>query len=430
MRSAPALVFLCLLDGLLQGEEVSIKVAKGVGAADLVQSTHRATGLPILYPQDALAKTTVPARIDISLPRANAFDFLEFALATCRLEARRYPSGSAGIRPLAVVLAESSLVTDFRLTGLDLPLAFDRGPATWRTEADLENSLSKASVRGLLDRLSSGPPAERAEAARLLGYVGPRSADVTLALTGALQHEEAAPCAAWALTRCGHLARPAIPALKQAIQRWGARHADAFQHAVKQIERSLHPALLDPALARETAPERFKVRLETSRGPIEIEVKRAWSPRGADRFYNLVKIGFYDGAAFYRVVKGFVAQFGKHPDPRVNRAWNKATIQGEPSQQPNLFGYVTFAKTNDPDSRGTEVFINLKDNAHLDQAQSGFAPIGQVVDGMKVAEKLYGGYGDRPQPGRIHYDGDKYLRSNFPELDYIRRAVIVEPAKK
>ena len=427
MRSALALVLLC---GLLLGEEVSIKVAKGVGAADLVRNTHRATGLPILYPPEALAETAVPARIDVSLPRRNAFDFLEFALATCRLQARRYPSGSEGIPPLAVVLAESSLVTDFRLTGLDLPLAFDRGPATWRTQADLAGSLSAASVRALRDRLSSGAPAERAEAARLLGYVGPRSADVTLALTAALQHEEAASCAAWALARCGHLARPAIPALKQAIQRWGARHADAFQRAVKEIERSLHPAMLDPALARETAPERFTVRLETTRGAIVIDVTRAWSPLGADRFFNLVRIGYYDGAAFYRVVKGFVAQVGKHPDPRVNRAWNKATIRDEPVQQPNLFGYVTFAKTGAPHSRATEVFINLKDNDHLDQAEAGFAPFGRVVDGMKAAEKLYGGYGDRPDASRLHYDGDKYLRSNFPELDYIRRAVIVEPAKK
>jgi len=424
MRSALALVFLC---GLLLGEEVRIKVAKGLGVAGLVQDVYRTTGHPILYAPQALAGKTIPARIDVSVPGANAFDFVVFALATCRLQARRYPSGQSDIRPLTVVLPSSSLVTDFRLTGLDLPLVFDRGPTSWRTDADLAGSLSTETVRNLLHRLASGEPRERVHAARLLGYVGPRSLDVTRALSGALLEEETVPSAAWALARCGHAGRPAIPELKQAIQRWGARHADALQGAVRALEESLHPSLLDPSRARETAPDRFRVRLETTRGEIEIEVTRDWSPHGADRFYNLVRIGFYDGAAFYRVLKGFVAQFGKHPDPRVNRAWYPATIPGEPPQKPNDFGYVTFAKTSDPDSRGTEVFINLKDNDHLNQPQKGFAPIGRVVEGMKVAEKLYGGYGNRPQADRIHFDGDKYLRGNFPELDYIKRAVIVKP---
>lgn len=424
MRSALALVFLC---GLLSGEEVRIEVAKGLGAADLVKNAYRVTGHPILYPPQALAGKAIPARIDVTLPRTSAYDFVVFALSTCRLQARRYPSGSKDILPLAVVLPSSSLVTDFRLTGLDLPLVFDRGPASWRTDADLAGSLSAETVRRLLDRLAASEPAERVHAARLLGYVGPRSPDVARALAAALRHEEVVPGAAWALARCGHAARPVIPELKQAIQRWGAKHADALQGAVRELEESLHQGLLDPSRARETAPDRFRVRLETTRGEIEIEVTRDWSPQGADRFYSLVRIGFYDGTAFYRVLKGFVAQFGKHPDPRVSRAWYRATIRGEPPKRPNDFGYVTFAKTNDPHSRATEVFINLEDNDHLNQPQKGFAPIGRVVEGMKVAEKLYGGYGDRPQANRIHFDGDKYLRANFPELDYIKRAVIVKP---
>ncbi|MHC4970760.1 MAG: peptidylprolyl isomerase [Planctomycetota bacterium] len=426
MRTTSALVFLTCLAGLLHGEDVQIKAAKGVAVADLITQFNRATGQPVLYPAEALRKKTVPARIDVSLPTANVHDFLVFALSTCRLEARLYPSGSDAIRPLAVVLPESSLVTEFRLSGLNLPLAFDRGPGSWRKQADLPGSLTEKTVRALQDQLQEGEPADRARAARLLGYLGPRTPAVAEALAGALQEDGVAPSAAWALSRYGHVARPAIPGLKQAIQRWGARHADALQRAVREIERSLHPSLLDPSRARETAPERFTVRLETTRGPIDIEVTRAWSPLGADRFWNLVKIGFYDGAAFYRVIKGFVAQFGKHSDPRVNQVWSPKKIRGEPPQEPNDYGYVTFAKTNDPHSRSTEVFINLKNNDHLDQPEAGFAPFGRVVKGMKAAEKLYGGYGERPQAGRIHYEGDKYLRDNFPELDYIRRAVLVE----
>jgi peptidyl-prolyl cis-trans isomerase A (cyclophilin A) len=426
MRTTLALV---ILSCLLAADEVQLEVAKGVGATDLITSFNRATGLPVLYPPRALKEKAVPARIDVSLPRANAYDLLVFALSTCNLQARRYPSGGSDIEPLAVVLPESSLVTEFQMTGLDLPLTFDRGPGSWRSGKDLPGSLAKETVRALLDRLGSGAPADRARSARLLGYLGPRSPEVVQTLASQLREEGVVQTAAWALARCGHTARPAVPALQKAIQHWGARHADALQRAVKEIERSLHPALLDPKLARETAPEHFTVRLETTRGKIDIEVTRDWSPKGADRFYNLIRIGYFDGAPFYRVIKGFVAQFGKHPDPRVSRAWYTATIRGEPPQKPNDYGYVTFAKTDDPHSRSTEVFINLEDNNQLDKPQSGFAPFGKVTNGMKVAEKLYGGYGERVQAGRIHYDGVNYLQDNFPELDYIRRAVLVHPEK-
>jgi peptidyl-prolyl cis-trans isomerase A (cyclophilin A) len=420
MRSILALA---CLGGLLLGGEVRIKVAKGLLVADMVSGYHATTGHPVLYPSDALAGRTVPGTLDVTVPRNNAHDFLVFALSTCGLQARRYPSGNADIQPLAVVLPTSSLVTDFRLTGLDLPLVFDRGPAGWRTDADLPGSLSATTTQALLDRLKA---VDGARAAWLLGYLGPRSPEVVGGLVAALGEDGAVPGAAWALARCGHVARPNIPALKQAIQHWGARHADALQRAVRLLENALHPSLLDPSRARETAPERFSVRLETTRGEIEIEVTRAWSPRGADRFYSLVRIGFFDGAPFYRVVRGFVAQFGKHPDPRVSRAWYPATIRDDPPRKANAYGYVTFAKTDDPHSRATEVFINLKDNDHLDKPGSGFAPFGRVVKGMKVAEALCSKYGNQPKANRIHYDGDKYLRRNFPELDYIRQAVVVE----
>ena len=427
MRSLLPLLLLC---GLLAGQEIRIKLEKGITAQELVRAIHRAAGHPILYPPEELAGKALPGTLDVSVPRANAPDFLVFALSTCGLKVHHYPSGSPHVLPLEVVLPSSSLVTDLRLTGLDMALVFDRGPASWRADADLAGSLGASTVRDLTKLLASGEPAARAPAARLLGYFGPRSPEVVGALTAALREEDCVSAAAWALARCGHAAKPAVPDLKKAIQRWGTRHADAIQRAIRELERSLHPSLLDPSRARETAPERFVLRLETTRGEIDIEVTREWSPLGADRFYNLVRIGFFDGAAFYRVIKGFVAQFGKHGDPRVNRAWYKATILDEQPKKPNDYGYVTFAKAKDPHSRSTEVFINLKDNVHLDQPQGGFAPFGRVVKGMKVAEKLYSGYGERPQAGRIHYDGDAYLRGNFPELDYIKRTVLVEMSGK
>jgi peptidyl-prolyl cis-trans isomerase A (cyclophilin A) len=413
--------------GLLAGEEIRIKLAKGIAAEELVRGVHRAAGQAILYAPKELAGKTLPGSLDVAIPRASTPDFLVFALSTCGLRARRYASDSpTSVPALEVVLPESSLATDFRLTGFDLPLVFDRGPASWRSEADLAGSLAAGTVRDLVGRLAAGD----ARAAQLLGYLGPRSPATVGALTAALQDEGCVASAAWALARCGYAGKPAIPALRKAIQRWGTKHADALQGAIRALERSLHPALLDPARARETAPERYVVRLETTRGDIDIEVTRAWSPAGADRFYNLVRIGFFDGVAFYRVIRGFVAQFGKHGDPRVNRAWFNATIRDERPKQANDYGYVTFARGDDPHSRGTEVFINLKDNANLNDPDAGFAPFGRVIGGMKAAEKLHSGYGDLPRAGRIHFDGDAYLRRNFPKLDYIRRTVILEMGGK
>lgn len=428
-RSLLAFALLAWLAPLLHGQEqeVRIEVAKGVAAEDLIAAYNRSTGLAVLYPPQALAEKRVPAQIDVSLPAAHAHDLLVFALSTCELGARRYPSGTDGIQPLTVVLPPSSLVSEFRLTGLDLPIVLDRGPGSWRTEKDLAGSLAKTTVRALLETLATPQdPSDRTRAARLLGYLGPKTPEVAKSLARALVHDEATATAAWALARQGHAGRPHIADLKQAIQRGGAEHADALQRAIREIERSLHPSLLDPKLAKERAPERFTVRLETTKGEIDIEVTRDWSPLGADRFYNLCRIGFYDGAAFYRVIRKFVVQWGKHGDPRVSRAWYRATIPGEPPRKPNDYGYVTFAKTDDPHSRSTEVFINLGDNDNLNHPQKGFAPFGRVTRGMKVAERLCAKYGEQPQAGRIHYDGNRYLERNFPELDYIQRAVVLD----
>ena len=185
-----------------------------------------------------------------------------------------------------------------------------------------------------------------------------------------------------------------------------------------------NPALLSPEKANETAPAVFKVKVVTTKGDMIIQVNRAWSPNGADRFYNLVKIGYFDDVAFFRMVNGFMAQLGIHGDPAVNEKWRPATIQDDPpAGQSNKPGYVTFAKTGAPNSRTTQIFINFGNNAFLDG--QGFTPFGQVVDGTPVLGALNLEYGEAPDQGAIQARGNSYLKSNFPNLDYIKTARIV-----
>ena len=186
--------------------------------------------------------------------------------------------------------------------------------------------------------------------------------------------------------------------------------------------------LLQPRSFAETAPAGFAVRLETTQGDIVIQVTREWAPLATDRFYNLVKAGYYDGIAFHRVLDDFVAEFGIHGDPWVNAAWRQAVMVDEPVRQPNTRGRVTFSK-NTPNSRTVQVFINLKENRSLDD--QGFSPFGEVVEGMDVVEELYSEYGDGPPRGEGVYQamaiarGDEYLNEEFPLLDRIERAVLV-----
>ena len=193
------------------------------------------------------------------------------------------------------------------------------------------------------------------------------------------------------------------------------------------------PPLLDPEQASETAPDRFRVRFETTEGPFVVEVRRKWAPRGADRFYNLVKLGYFDGATFFRVIDGFMAQFGIHGDPEVSASWRYATIPDDPVAQSNKRGMVTFA-TSGPGSRTTQIFINYQDNSNLDRM--GFAPFGRVVEGLAVVDKLHSGYGEGapggygPDQGRAQAEGNEYFRRDFPKLDHIETARIVEPAAK
>jgi peptidyl-prolyl cis-trans isomerase A (cyclophilin A) len=186
--------------------------------------------------------------------------------------------------------------------------------------------------------------------------------------------------------------------------------------------------LLQPRSFNDTAPDRYQVLLETTKGDIRIIVTREWAPLAADRFYNLVKAGYYDGIAFHRVLSGFIAEFGIHGDPWVNAAWRQALMVDEPVRQSNTRGRVTFSK-NTPNSRTVQVFINLKDNGSLDE--QGFSPFGEVTEGMEVAEALYAEYGDGPPRGEGVYQamaiarGDEYLNEEFPLLDRIERAVII-----
>ncbi|HKQ60860.1 MAG TPA: peptidylprolyl isomerase [Candidatus Polarisedimenticolaceae bacterium] len=190
-------------------------------------------------------------------------------------------------------------------------------------------------------------------------------------------------------------------------------------------------SLKDPASLNEQAPASYRVKFETSKGDVVIEVTRSWAPLGADRFYNLVKNGFYNDARFFRVISGFMVQFGISGDPAISKDWQTARIKDDPVNQSNKRGYLSFA-TSGPNSRTTQVFINFNDNVRLDGM--GFAPFGQVVEGMSVVDKLYAGYGEGapqgkgPEQGRIQAEGNVYLVAKFPELDYIKKATIAPAA--
>jgi peptidyl-prolyl cis-trans isomerase A (cyclophilin A) len=189
-------------------------------------------------------------------------------------------------------------------------------------------------------------------------------------------------------------------------------------------------ALGDPSLATLQAPKGFHVRFETTKGDFVIEVHRKWAPHGADRFYNLVRMNYFTDVAFFRVVDGFMAQFGVHGDPEINRTWARAFIRADPTLESNRRGRITFGQMKGgAATRTVQLFINYAHNASLDR---NFAPFGEVVEGMQVVDSLYAGYGDEaprgrgPAQGRLIFEGNPYLKEQFPKLDYIKRAVLVE----
>ena len=190
-------------------------------------------------------------------------------------------------------------------------------------------------------------------------------------------------------------------------------------------------ALKNPAALKEMAPATYKVDFDTSVGMVVVEVRREWAPNGADRFYNLVKNGYFDDVRFFRVVPNFMVQFGISGDPALNSVWREARIPRDPVKQSNTRGFLTFAMQggpSGPDTRTTQVFINFGDNSPLDA--QGFAPFGRVTKGMDVVDKIYSGYGEGapsgkgPDQSRVQSQGNAYLSKDFPKLDYIKKATI------
>jgi peptidyl-prolyl cis-trans isomerase A (cyclophilin A) len=177
-----------------------------------------------------------------------------------------------------------------------------------------------------------------------------------------------------------------------------------------------------PPAAATPAPDSFRVAFETTRGNFVVDVIRAWSPRGVDRFHELVNAGYFTDVAFFRVLPGFVAQFGMHGDPAVNRQWSDRTIADDPVRQSNTRGTLVFA-TRGPNTRTNQFFVNYSDNARLDGM--GFSPFGRVVEGMSVVDSIYSRYGETPDQSRIADDGNAYLKREFPRLDYIKSARII-----
>ncbi len=221
----------------------------------------------------------------------------------------------------------------------------------------------------------------------------------------------------------GKAARAAFPFLSLCLL---SACSGSGEEAEAEDARLRNP-LLFASQFNETAPDIFQTRLETAAGSFVIEVHRDWAPLGADRFYNLVKRGWYDGVRFHRVLQDFTAGWGIHDDPYVNRVWQNELLADDPVTQSNTRGRVSFARSG-ANSRTTHVFVNSKDNSSLDDR---FAPFGEVIEGMEVVDALYAGYGDGPPRGDGIYQamalarGAEYFDVEFPELDRIERATIL-----
>jgi peptidyl-prolyl cis-trans isomerase A (cyclophilin A) len=207
------------------------------------------------------------------------------------------------------------------------------------------------------------------------------------------------------------------------LKLFGGAAAVAVALAIGTTPAATPEKLKDPSKLAEKAPETYNAKFETTKGTFVIEVHRDWAPNGADRFYNLVKNGYFNDVKFFRVVPGFVVQFGISGDPSIATKWLNAKIPDDPVKESNKKGYVTFAKSG-PNTRSVQLFINFRDNTALDA--QGFPPIGKVISGMDVVEKLYDGYGDglRALQGRIADEGNAFLEKNYPNLDSIKKATI------
>jgi peptidyl-prolyl cis-trans isomerase A (cyclophilin A) len=207
-----------------------------------------------------------------------------------------------------------------------------------------------------------------------------------------------------------------------------AAEGETKEARTNEVKTASAPDFSDPAKLTEKAPDTFKARFETTKGAFTIEVTRALAPNGADRFYNLVRSGYFKDIALFRVIPGFMCQFGIHGDPKVSAAWRRASIPDDPVKASNTRGAITFAMAG-PNTRTTQLFISFGNNARLDS--QGFSPFGKVTEGMDVVDKINGEYGEGapmgrgPSQGRIQEEGNAYLKKDFPNLDYITSATIL-----
>lgn len=223
-------------------------------------------------------------------------------------------------------------------------------------------------------------------------------------------------------------APPAPPPVPAAVPEPPAPALDAMAGKTADAQKIDKTAVLgDPAKLTAKAPAKFKAKFVTSKGEFVVEVRREWAPNGADRFYNLVKNGYFDNVRFFRAIKDFMVQFGIHGDPTLNPIWREARIKDDPVKESNKRGMITFA-TAGPDTRTTQVFINYKDNVQLDAM--GFAPFGKIVSGMDVVDSIHTGYGEGapggmgPSQPRLQAEGNAYLERDFPKLDFVKEATI------
>ena len=282
-----------------------------------------------------------------------------------------------------------------------------------------------SAIPAVLDLTASKDAAVRKAAQETLRRLAPWSSGVVPQLIERLQTGEGDVrwLAARLLAGAGPAAKAAIPALREIAASDDAHLAPAAENALKNIDvvAQINQALFQPHAAKEKAPAKFKARFETTRGVFVIDVERALAPKGADRFYNLVKLGYYDGAHFFRVMPNFVVQFGLHANPKVTGVWRGAKLDDDPVKTSNAKGTVCYAMAG-PNTRTTQLFISLGNNRGLDQ--QGFAPFGKVVKGMDVVTKLYSGYGQQPDQQMITMEGRAYLEREFPKLDSIKKATI------
>ena len=244
---------------------------------------------------------------------------------------------------------------------------------------------------------------------------------LTLVASPALAQSTAKPASTPAQTKPA----PAKPAPTTPSTQKPATQKPATAKPATAKPAATNAALRTPSKLKDVAPATFRATFETSAGAFVVEVTRSWAPKGADRFYNLVKYGYFDGNRFFRVIPNFMVQFGINGDPKLNGVWSEANITDDPVTQSNRRGYITFA-TRGPNSRTTQLFINFRDNGGLDS--QGFAPFGQVVTGMEVVDKINAEYREQPEQGLIQSQGNAYLTKAFPRLDYIKKASIEKPA--